>query len=349
MVPGLGDTNKRFQLSVGWRIASADHSYRNSRLNHDFTTLWDPHERLSVMDVTGMYKVNKRFSLLATMPIVFNKFSMLYPPLGPGKGNHTNQSIEGIGDVTLLGQGWLLDSARHPFNNVALGVGLKLPTGSWNAHSFLPDETGRNFRNRTAYPPAIMPGDGGVGVLVSAQGFRRLRNTLPIIHGGTVYGSASYLINARDTNGTPSMVPSLGVPLNPFFFSRLTNSVTDSYNMQVGMAIRIPKAKKGSMLDNTRFRTSINWEGLPARDFIGRHNGFRQPGYTFSVGPGVTIARKNDYLSVDVPIVFWRHINPNATLLPGLPVNGQPAGVNFNRQMGLIAPVSVVVRYARAF
>jgi hypothetical protein len=348
MVPGLGDTNKKFQLSVGWRIASADRSYRDRRLNHDFTRLWDPHERLSIMDVTGLYKVNKRFSLMATMPIVFNKFSMIYPPLGAGRGKHTSSSIEGIGDLSLLAQGWVLDSAKHPFHNVALGVGIKLPTGNWDGHAFLPDETGLNFHRRTAYPPAIMPGDGGVGLLVSTQAFRRLRNTLPIIHGGTVYGSASYLVNGRDTNGTPSMVQSLGVPLNPFFFSRLTNSVTDSYNAQVGIAVKIPKAKKDSILDHSRFRTSINWEGLPPRDLIGGHNGFRQPGYTFSVGPGFTFARKNDYLSIDVPIVFGRHVDPNASLLPGLPVKGRAAPVGFNRQMGLIAPLSVVVRYARA-
>jgi hypothetical protein len=246
MVPGLGTTGKKFQLSLGWRIATADRSYRNNRLNHDFTKTWDPYERLSVLDVTGQYNINSRFNVLATMPIVFNKFSTLYPPLGREIGKHTAASVEGIGDITLMGQGWLLDSKRHPFHNVALGAGIKIPTGNWNAKAFLPDETGLNFRRRSAYPPAIMPGDGGVGVLVSAQAYRKLRNELPIIHGGTLYASASYLINGRDTNGTPSMVQSLGVPLNPFFFSRLTNSVTDSYNVAGGIAVRIPKARKNS-------------------------------------------------------------------------------------------------------
>jgi hypothetical protein len=349
MVPGLGTTGKKFQLSLGWRIATADRSYRNNRLNHDFTKTWDPYERLSVLDVTGQYNINSRFNVLATMPIVFNKFSTLYPPLGREIGKHTAATVEGIGDVTLMGQGWLLDSKRHPFHNVALGAGIKIPTGNWNAKAFLPDETGLNFRRRSAYPPAIMPGDGGVGVLVSAQAYRKLRNELPVIHGGTLYASASYLINGRDTNGTPSMVQSLGVPLNPFFFSRLTNSVTDSYNVAGGIAVRIPKARKNSVLDHTRFRTTMNWEGLPSRDFIGRSSGFRQPGYTFSIGPGIVFQGKNDFLSVDVPIVFARHVNPNASLLPGLPLRGgRPAPVNFNRQMGLIAPLSVVVRYARA-
>lgn len=348
MVPGLGTTSKKFQLSVGWRIATADKSYFDRRINHDFTRLWDPHERLSIMDVTGQYNISRRFNLLASLPIVFNRFSMLYPPRGADFGKATASHVTGIGDLTLIGQSWLLDSNVHPFHNIALGVGVKIPTGNWIAKAILPDETGANFRNRTAYPPAIMPGDGGVGLIFSAQAFRKLRNQLPIIHGGMIYASGNYLINARDTNGTPSMVQSLGVPLNPLFSSRLTNSVTDSYNIQTGISVKIPGTAENSQLKNLRFRTAANWEGVPSRDLIGKHNGFRQPGYTFSVGPGLTYSRKNDFFSVDVPIVFGRHINPNASLLPGLPVRGRAAPIGFNRQMGLVAPLSVVVRYARA-
>lgn len=283
------------------------------------------------------------------MPVVMNKFSMLYPPLGAERGKRSGATANGIGDLLLYTQGWLLDGDVHPFHNVGLGVGLKIPTGNWNAKGTLPDETGANFRKRTLYPPAIMPGDGGVGVLLGGQAFRSLRNQLPIIHGGTLFASASYLINARDTNGAPSMVQSLGVPLNPIFFSRLTNSVTDSYNMQAGIAVKVPMTSQSEYLKRTRFRIAMNWEGVPSRDFIGKHHGFRQPGYTFSIGPGFTYARKDDFVSVDVPIVFARHVNPNQSLMPGVPRGLQPAPVNFNRQMGLIAPVSVLVRYARAF
>jgi hypothetical protein len=350
MLPGLGDTKKKLQLSVGWRIAEAERSYFDSRINHDFTRLWQPSARLSVMDVTARYQVNKRVSVLASLPIVFNKFSMLYPPLGSNIGKPTAATATGVGDLLLFGQTWLLNSDEHPFHNIAVGAGIKIPTGNWHAKDFLPDETGRNFQKRTVYPPAIMPGDGGVGVLVGAQGYRNLRNTLPIIHGGTIYGSANYLINARDTNGAPSMVQSLGVPLNSFFRTRLQNSVTDSYNIQTGIAVKIPMTRQNKLLKNARFRVQGNWEGVPTSDFIGQSLGFRQPGYTFSVGPGITMAYKNDYVSVDMPFVFARHVNPNESVLPGLPLrNGRAAPVNFNRQMGLIAPFSIVVRYARAF
>lgn len=353
MVPGLGNGKGKFLVSVGWREANASRSYFNSRLNHDFTALWLPHERLSVLDVTGQYQINSRFSVMTTLPIVFNRFSMLYPPEGKGKGLRYNSTPRGIGDVSVYTQGWLLDAKKHPFHNLALGVGIKAPTGNWNYRDLLPDESGTNFRRRAVYPPAIMPGDGGTGILVGFQGWRLLRNDLPIIHGGTVYASGNYLINPRNTNGTPSIVSNLGVPLNGFFANRLVNSVADSYNARVGIALKVPGTWQNKNLKGLRFRIEGNAEGLNSRDLFGHDDGFRQPGYTMSIGPGVTWNRGKDTFIADVPIVFNRHINPGATVLPGNGVrrNGVlvPAPINFNRQMGLVAPMALSIRYVRSF
>jgi len=354
MVPGLGANGTgRFQLSVGWRYAQADKSYRNSRLNHDFTRLWRPAAQLSVMDVSGRYQINKRTGVLVSLPVVFNRFSMLYPPLGATRGARYDGNARGIGDLSIFGQTLLLDPASHPYHNIGIGYGIKVPTGNWNSKDFLPDQTGNNFAQRSVYPPAIQPGDGGVGILLGLEGYRLLRNYLPIIHGGTIFASGNYLINARDTNGTPSMVQSLGVPLNPFFATRLTNSVADSYNARIGIALRVPRTWDKPNLKGLRLRIVGGCEGLNSRDLIGKNIGFRQPGYSLTVGPGLTYARGKDILTVDVPFVFNRHINPNQSLLPGLPVNrpGGPtaAPVGFNRQMGLVAPLSVAVRYVRIF
>lgn len=353
-MPGLGSNSKgKFQLSVGWRQAKASRSYFNSRLNHDFTALWLPHERLSLMDITARYQLRPRLSIMASLPLVFNRFSMLYPPQGIGRGLRYDSTPCGIGDLQLYSESWLLNSKDHPFHNLALGLGIKIPTGNWNYKSLLPDETGRNFARRSVYPPAIMPGDGGTAILVGFQAFRLLRNQLPLIHGGTVYASGNYMINPRNTNNTPSMVSSLGVPVNAFFANRLVNSVADSYNAMVGIALRVPGTWQHKDLKGMRFRIEGHCEGLNSKDLIGGNSGFRQPGYTLSLSPGFTFARKNDTVMVDVPIVFNRHINPGATVLPGPGINQNgtlvPAPINFNRQMGLVAPLSISVRYIRSF
>jgi hypothetical protein len=319
------------------------------------------------MDVSARYQANSRLSFIATLPIVFNSFSMIYPPDGVGNGLRYDSHPEGIGDLSLYGESWLLNGKKHPFHNVAVGCGLKIPTGNWNYKSMLPDLTGNNFAVRSVYPPSIMPGDGGFGIIVGYQGYRLLRNELPIIHGATVYSSGSYMITPQDTNTTPSMAVSLGVPLNASFANRMVNSIADSYSARVGIAIKIPGTWDKKNLKGLRFRIEGNSEGIMTRDLFGRSDGFRQPGYVMSVGPGLTYARGRDLFMVDVPIVFNRHINPTPNNLPdpGVPVDGNPpqltylngpqnagqvgAPTNFGNNIGLVPRVSLSLRYVRAF
>lgn len=305
------------------------------------------------MDVTGGYAINKRTSIQASLPIVFNNFSMLFPPKGPDEGLKRGWDTRGIGDLSIYSQTWLLDSAKHPRHNIALGAGLKFPTGNWNYKAVLPDQTGFNFRNRAVYPPAVMPGDGGLGVLVGFQAYKSFLQPR-FLTNFSVFASGNYLINPRNQNGTPSIVANLGVPLTPNFANDLTNSVADTYNLQCGVNWRPPGVWDKPKLKGLRFRVVGNWEGLRARDLIGGNDGFRQSGWAMSVGPGLVWAKDRDIFIVDCPITFNRYINPSQSLLPGLPgkpVNGipTPAPVNFRRQMGLVAPVSLSMRYIRTF
>lgn len=350
-MPGLGAAGGKFQLSVGWRYSKATQSYFDSRVNHSFTSTWQPKERLSILDVSGRYAFNKRFSVLGTLPVVMNHFSTLLPPLGPGIGARHGWSPSGVGDLSLFGQCSVLDPKNSPFQNVSLGLGIKIPTGAWNLHATIPDETGANPRRRSMYPPAIFPGDGGVGILAGYDAWKILR-TPNELRGITLFSSAYYLVNPRNANGTPSMVASLGVPLTPNFFGRLTNSVTDSYSISAGASVRLPGTWNRPGLKNLRPRVSWHWEGVPTYDLIGGSAGFRQPGAAMSIAPGLTYAIGKNYLIAEVPITFWRHISTGATALPGNPVVRRgvlvPAAFNPNRQMGLVAPVSVSIRYVRS-
>jgi len=280
------------------------------------------------------------------LPIVFNRYSQLFPPTG-NVGERHGWTATGIGDVSVYAQRNIFDPQTHPFGNTALGLGIKIPSGSWNLHATIPNEGGQDPQRRSMYPPAVLPGDGGVGVLVGYDMWKVLRFPSEL-RGVTLFTSGLYLINPRDTNGTPSIIQSLGVPLTPNFLGRLTNSVTDSWVMQAGAAIRLPGTWNKPRLKGFRFRTTWHWEGVPTTDLIGGSHGFRQPGYTMALGPGFTYAVGKHFWAVEVPIVFWRHINPGRSLLPGLPVNGRPAAVNPNRQLGLVAPVSLSLRYVRS-
>jgi len=308
---------------------------------------------MSIMDVSLRRILNSRMSVTVTLPMVNNNFSMLYPPQGSPQGDRHSFSANGIGDVSIFEQNWLLSPKSHPFGNVAVGVGIKIPTGMWNVQRVLPNETGLGYERRAVYPPSIMPGDGGTGIIVGINGFKTIR-TPPLLRGNTVFGSASYLCNPRGTNGTSSIVQSLGVPLAPNFQNQLTNSVTDSYNLQLGTSIKLPHTWDNPKLKTLRARLVYNWEGIPNRDLIGSSNGFRQAGYIMSCGPGFSYSHGKTMFILDVPITFNAYIDPNSTAIPGLPTKTStggllPAAFSDRRNLGMVAPVALSMRCIRSF
>lgn len=350
-MPGLGSTGGKFQLSAGWRFAAADRSYFNSQFNRDFTELWGPKIRLSVLDLTALYRVNKRIRITGTVPIVFNKFSMILPPFGIDQGSRHGFPINGLGDVTLYGQSFLFDPEKHPFQNISLGIGIKPPTGSWDARRTLPNQAGNTFISRSAYPPAMLPGDGGTGILFGYDAYKVLRG-MHMFRGTTLFSSAIYLANPRVTNSAPSIIQSLGVPLNPIFLSRLNNSVADTWTLRAGFSTKVPGTWDKPLLRGLRLRGTLHWDGLRGRDIFGSNRGFRQPGWALAVAPGFSYRYKRHMLILEVPITIGRHINPGQSALPGLPrrlpdARVVPGAFNPKRQLGLVAPASISIRYVR--
>jgi hypothetical protein len=350
-VPGLGSSGAKVQISTGWRYSYSHQSYFDSRPNHDFNRNWRPQERQSILDVTARYKISKRVSATLSVPIVFNRFSALLPPLGDNGGERYGWRGRGISDITLYADSWILDPSNHPFGNIALGIGIKTPTGNWNQKATFPDETGKRFANRAIWPVSIMPGDGGTGVIVGFNAYKVFRQLGPL-RGNTVFASGSYLFNPRATNGTQSIVSTLGVPVTANFANDLTNSVTDSYNLQAGTAIRLPKTWDKPYLKDVRLRFISNLQGIPFRDRLGGNGGYRQPGYTVSMGPSATFSLGKNFWIVDVPFVVAGHVDAGRTMLPGLPVrrNGVvlPGVLNPRRSLGMIPPLAVAVRYVRS-
>lgn len=343
-MPGFGAGGSKFQLSTGWRFARADTDYFGSRINRTFTDNWRPFERISILDVTGRYNFNRRYSLTAYMPIVFNEWSNLFPPQGFGRGKRFELPARGVGDLSLFGQGWLLDSKKHPFHNLALGVGLKFPTGNWRSHANYPALSGQGpIVNKSVFPAAIMPGDGGLGIALGFDSYKIFRR--PTFYRGiTMFCSGVYLLNPRNVNGTPSAVQLAGIPLTSNFGNVLYNSVTDSWGLRVGLSLPLPGARDNEWLKGARVLAIGQGEGVPAKDLFGRSDGFRQPGYSMAVGPGLSYTKGKDNWTVECPIVFARYINPGKTLLP----SGSNR-INFRSQIGLVPPMVLQLRWTHSF
>ena len=168
----------------------------------------------------------------------------------------------GFGDLTFAGRVWLLDPTAHVRGNVAVGVGLKLPTGSADDTAFYPTVGG--VWSQKAIDQSAQPGDGGVGILMDAQGYWRFGKSV-------LYSNLSYLANPKDTNDTPSIIAGLGIS-GPVYANKMVNSVADQYLFRVGGATQIPGVRHFS--GSLAFRA----EGLRRYDIFGRSDGFRRPG-----------------------------------------------------------------------
>jgi hypothetical protein len=81
----------------------------------------------------------------------------------------------------------------------------------------------------------------------------------------------------------------------------MVNSVPDQSMVRGGLAHPIWPAigLSGSF--------GARWEGIPSHDLIGGSDGWRLPGYSVSVEPGISISHGKDYLSVTAPVAVYRY------------------------------------------
>jgi hypothetical protein len=197
----------------------------------------------------------------------------------------------GIGDMRLSANFWLLNTDKHPDQNISLGLGVKAPTGDDAATDYSFRPTGPELR---PVDPAIEPGDGGWGIILSGNAFAKVyKNTFAYLNG-------FYLINPRETNG----VHTVNFDVPPFTQGDkglMFDSVPDQSMVRGGLAAAIwPKIGLSGSL-------GARWEGIPSHDLIGGSDGWRLPGYSVSIEPGISISHGKEYVSVTAPVAIYRY------------------------------------------
>jgi len=248
------------------------------------------------------YAVTRQFNLVLSVPIIEASWSIPLP-VQPTPGPRSEQNARGLGDISLTGRWWVRKTEDHSGGNLSLGLGVKAPTGKYDAADEYPTLSGQNPTVK-AVDQSIQPGDGGWGAIFDIQGFKRLGKTVLV-------GSGTYLANPRGNNGTPSIIVGLGLQGNPSVQDKLVNSVPDQYLVRIGAAYPIG----GSGLYVSGF---FRAEGLPRYDLFGGSHGFRRPGYETSFEPGLTYARGPDSWSLSMPFALVRDRYPDPyTGLPG--------------------------------
>lgn len=263
-----------WQIDFAYRRLSANQWYVGTNVNESAAPFGHPlYLNISSIAVTANYGVTDRLSTSVTFPFSYGTHSRYY-------GDNVRHEVRsgGLGDLTMIGTYWLWDPKRPAKGNFSLGAGLKSLSGD-NAVS-------ANFYNANGsvsqrpVDQSIQLGDGGWGITFQFQGYRRVFRS---VYG---YGQGWYLLTPRNTTKINS--PYLGVPL----------SVPDIYSTRVGAATDI-KGVRGLSAN-----LGVRIDGIPIRDLIGGSDGFRRPGYSLYVDPGVTYVRGRHAFTVNIPVMF---------------------------------------------
>ncbi|MEO8068507.1 MAG: hypothetical protein ABI599_12500 [Flavobacteriales bacterium] len=255
------------------------------------------------------YNFNKREGLTIVLPYSYNTRSSLYEH--GNKARYQSRS-SGIGDMRVTYNRWMWHPDSVSRGNLQLGVGLKLPTGDYNAMDFFYNEGTDTVPNSASNPwgqyqpvdQSIQLGDGGLGVTVEMQAYIKLV--------GPLYGymNAFYLLNPMEVNGTLTYRGRANERIM---------SVADQYMVRAGLSGNLSKKAGISILCGGRL------EGIPVEDLVGGSLGFRRPGYVISVEPGIDWMHGRHDVNLSMGLAMVRDRTQSVTDIENtaLSTNGQ--------------------------
>lgn len=233
--------------------------------------------KINLENFNATYQISSRFSVTADIPLLT-------------ASRHTNDSpiiytSAGIGDTSILAQGWIWDPREKTSGNVQLGIGLLLPTGKDNVENTI---TSNGVTSTVPVDYSIQPGQGGWGIPWEWSAFKNWRSS-------QFYFNGSYTMMTKDLGARRSNNN------NPLTLTQF-NAVSDQYLLEGGVAHPISKIRGLTVLFGPR------WEGVPARNLlpVGDNLGFRRPGFAVSVEPGIQYVRNGQVFSFTIARAIYR-------------------------------------------
>jgi hypothetical protein len=249
---------------------------------------------INLFDVSLTYEFSPRWSLTASLPVLnatrtydHQLFqTLLHIPGAPDQVSNSN----GIGDLGISAQFWLLRPPAERGHNVAFSFGVVFPTGDSRASDTVETVNGPQ---RVFVDSSIQPGQGGYGVTLGTQAYQTF------VHRSVLYISGSYELTPQEQDNTPNAslagVTSKPNPLATYM------SIPDQYLVDGGIAHPFPHVR------GLAAKAGLRYEGVKVKDLIGGSLGFRRPGYGLSVEPGLQYERNKYTWTFNLPVAVQRN------------------------------------------
>jgi hypothetical protein len=190
--------------------------------------------------------------------------------------------------MSLSASYWLRGTqALQPHGNVAVGIGVKIPTGEYKV-------AGQSWRadgSSVSFPvhQSIELGDSGMGFIVSALGFE------PILERTYLFAGGSYTLNPKKTSG---IARALG--------STLEWAVPDTWEASMGASTLISPEHGVSLNIGSLFN------GTPRQDLIGGKDDLhRLPAIAGYLAPGASMTRGANTFSLSIPVPYYMDFQPS--------------------------------------
>ena len=277
--PSLGGQRDGFlkqgewEFSAAFRRLYADRWFVGHNIDESAAPFGKPlYIDIRSLDLSITYGVTRRAKVTLTVPMSDGTHSRFYAD----NLRHT-VSAKGVGDINAVADLWLLDPNMHLDGNIAVGIGVKAPTGQNKIKDnfFAADGS----VTQRVVDQSIQLGDGGWGVIGQAQIYQRIADGL------NGYAFGSYLLSPKKKTGVISPVP--GVQL----------SVPDVYSVRVGAAYALMPDHGVSVNLGARA------DGIPLRDLIGGgDDGFRRPGHSLYLDAGAAMKIGRQELTFSMPL-----------------------------------------------
>lgn len=268
---------------------------------------------LHSVDVNVTYAATDRTTIRLTVPLSTGRQSRWY-------GDSVPHAVDasGVGDASVVASSWLSDPLTHLSANVSLGIGVKVPTGRYQVQRayYLPDSSNVQF----AVDQSIEPGDGGWGIVLQGQAFRRLTRGL------FAYFTGSYLVAPGDVSSV-TRAPA-GQKNDTLHYSE-----ADVYTGRLGLTY------DQFLVHGLSLSLGGRVDGIPYHDLIGKSDGFRRPAFIALVDPGVTLQQGPNTFTVGTPVRVAQRLATRG-------LNKSSGGAI---GLGDLAKVLLFVGYARRF